>query len=100
MATTVYKTKEIELENGTTILGKPLKIAALRRFMKEFAKLDEAKDNDATFDIFSELVLISLDQWDKKLADKEYIENNMDLENYHEIIEAASGIDLRSQGNE
>ena len=100
MATTVYKTKEVELENGKVITGKPLKISALRKFMKEFAKLDDAKNNDETFDIFTRLVLISLEQWDKELASPEYIEDNLDLENYHAIIEAASGIDLRSQGNE
>lgn len=102
MPTTVYKSEEITLENGMTFTGKPLKIARLRKFMDEFTKLQGIEGDDSskeTFDIFGRLVLICLEAWNPEIADLEYIEDNFDMDNYHDVIRAASGIDLRDQGN-
>ena len=39
MATSVYEIVEIELQDGTKVEMKPLKIKVLRDFMKEFQKI-------------------------------------------------------------
>ena len=53
MATSVYETVEVELENGTKLTMKPLKITLLREFMKEFQKIQDpkiAEDNIKSMD--------------------------------------------------
>lgn len=100
MPSSVYETETLTLDDGVTIEMKPLKIANLRKFMKEFAKLEKAgDDNDKSFNILGDCVLISLGQWSKETLTKEWVEDNLDINNYYDIIRVSSGIDMRAQGN-
>ena len=100
MATSVYETETLELGDGVTIEMRPLKIAGLRKFMKEFAKLDAVQeDNDKSFDVLTSCVVLALKQWNAELANKVWIEDNLDMNNYYEMIKAAAGIDMRAVGN-
>lgn len=62
MATKVYDTLEIELEDGTIVLLKPLSIKALRKFMTiiEKAGEDSVKNEEDMMDIFVEAAVHSL----------------------------------------
>ena len=100
MPSSVYETELLTIEDGSEIEMKPLKIANLRKFMKEFEKLEViADDNDKSFDALTACVIIALGQWNKEVAKKEWVENNLDINNYYAIIRVASGIDMRTQGN-
>lgn len=100
MPSSVYETENLTLEDNTVISMKPLKIANLRKFMAEFAKLEKAgNDNDKSFNILGDCVVICLSQWVKEDLTKEWIEDNLDINNYYDIIRVASGIDMRIQGN-
>jgi len=99
MATSVYETETLELGDGVTVEMRPLKIAGLRKFMKEFGKMEAAQDdNDKSFDVLTACVLLSLKQWSPELANKVWVEDNLDINNYYEIIKAAAGIDMRAVG--
>ncbi len=43
MASSVYEVVEVELQDGTKVEMKPLKIKFLRDFMKEFQKISDEK---------------------------------------------------------
>ena len=53
MATTIYSTEEIKLQNGTTVTLKPLSIKELRKFMAVIQKTATAADHRETLDTIS-----------------------------------------------
>jgi hypothetical protein len=62
MATSVYEIVEIELQDGTKITMKPLKIKVLREFMKEFQKISDEKiseDNIKSMDLLLDCAVIA-----------------------------------------
>ena len=99
MATSVYEPEIMTLDDGTEITMKPLKIIRLRKFMKVFGRLTGETDDDKQMDTLTECVILSLGQWNPEIANKKYIEDNFDINNYYDAIKAAAGIDMRSQGN-
>jgi shikimate 5-dehydrogenase len=101
MATQVYETSEITLLNGETVSMRPLKISLLRKFMKKFEAIaDVAADNDKSMDVLIDCVQIAMEQYKPELAaDKEALEDNLDLPSVYKVIEAASGIKFDDQGN-
>lgn len=100
MPSSVYEEETLALEDNVKISMRPLKIANLRKFMNEFSKLETAGgDNDSSFDVLGDCVLVALGQWNSDFASKEWIENNLDINNYYDIIRVASGIDMRTVGN-
>lgn len=100
MASSVYKTVDIELMDGKILKARPLKISLLRKFMNAFGELPAvADDNDKSLDVLVSCVAVALEQFDDKNANKEYVEDNMDLPMIYNVIEAASGIKLDNQGN-
>lgn len=62
MATKVYETLEIELENGDIVELKPLPIKALRKFMEVINKTaDEENQSDlGAMDLFLEAAIVCL----------------------------------------
>ena len=97
MATSVYEVVEIELMDGTKLKLRPLKINLLREFMKKFQGLDNAEvaaDNDKSMDLLIECVTIAMKQYNPELADKEKLEDVIDLPTVYKIIEIASGVKL------
>lgn len=97
MATSVYEIVEIELIDGTKLTLRPLKISLLRKFMKNFQKLENveiASDNDKSMDLLLDCVAISMEQYKPELAVKEKLEEVIDLPTIYKIIEIASGVKL------
>lgn len=95
MATSVYKTVDIELMDGSTLKCRPLKISLLREFMNKFGELPAvADDNDKSLDVLVGCVAVAIKQFDSKNATVEYVEDNLDLPMIYSVIEAASGIKL------
>lgn len=101
MATQVYETSEITLLNGEVVIMRPLKISLLRKFMKAFEGItDVAADNDKSMDVLIDCVQIAMEQYKPELAaDKEALEDSLDLPSVYRVIEAASGIKFDDQGN-
>jgi hypothetical protein len=97
MATTIYETVELELQDGTTIVIRPLKIALLREFMKEFQKISDekiAEDNLKSMDLLLSCATIAMKQYKPELAEKEKLEEVIDLPTIYKVIEIAAGIKL------
>lgn len=92
MATKVDEPIEVVLDNGVRVIAKPLKIKALREFMKAFKGLSDAKeDNDEFLDTIVSCVQIALRQYGLN-DDRDYIEDNFELKQLYRVIEGASGI--------
>ena len=97
MATSVYEIVEIELQDGTKVEMKPLKIKVLRDFMKEFQKISDDKisgDNIKSMDLLLDCAVIAMKQYNPDLATKEKLEDVVDLPTVYKIIEVAAGIKL------
>lgn len=96
MATTVYETVEIDI-NGETLSLVPLKIKFLREFMTEFQKIsneDIASDNILSMELLLDCAAIAMKQYKPEWADKEVLEDIIDLPSIYKVIEVASGIKL------
>lgn len=97
MATTVYETVEVELIDGSKVSMRPLKISLLRDFMTEFQKIGEeeiATDNIKSMDLLLDCAVIAMKQYNPDLAEREKLEEIVDLPTVYKIIEVASGIKL------
>jgi hypothetical protein len=97
MATSVYEVVEIELQDGTKVSMKPLKIKVLREFMKEFEKISDEKiasDNIKSMDLLLDCAVIAMKQYNEEFATKEKLEDVVDLPTIYKIIEVAAGIKL------
>jgi hypothetical protein len=97
MATSVYETVEVELLDGTKVTMKPLKISLLREFMKEFQKIADttiAEDNIKSMDLLLSCATIAMKQYNTELADKQKLEEIIDLPTVYKVIEVAAGIKL------
>lgn len=97
MATSVYETVEVQLIDGTKISMRPLKISLLRDFMKEFQKIgdeDISSDNIKSMDLLLDCAVIAMKQYNEEYADKEKLEDVVDLPTIYKIIEVAAGIKL------
>ena len=97
MATSVYEVVEIELQDGSKVSMKPLKIAVLREFMKEFQKISDEKiaaDNIKSMDLLLDCAVIAMKQYKPELAEKDKLEELIDLPTVYKVIEVAAGIKL------
>jgi hypothetical protein len=97
MATSVYEVVEIELQDGTKVSMRPLKIKHLRDFMKEFEKISDEKiaaDNIKSMDLLLDCAVIAMKQYNEEFATKEKLEDVVDLPTIYKIIEVAAGIKL------
>lgn len=115
MASQVYTTEDIALQDGTDVTLKPLAIGRLRRFMeawKEFEKVDD--DNDG-FDVFVNCSGIALEdnfkddnRFETLLPTAEqkkkgfylnpdykaYLEDVLDLDTIYKVLDMCGGIKL------
>lgn len=112
MATRIYSTEDIILQDDTEVTVKPLPIARLRRFMDAWKEIGNLEDGDDGFDVFINCAGIGLeknfeDKFDTKPTAeekkkgahlgkeyKEYLEDVLDSETINRIIEVAGGIKL------
>jgi hypothetical protein len=97
MATSVYETVEIELQDGTKVSMRPLKISLLKEFMKEFQKISDtaiAEDNIKSMDLLLSCAAIAMKQYNSELSDTKKLEEIIDLPTVYKVIEVAAGIKL------
>ena len=94
MATKVYDTLEIELQDGTEVMLRPLNIKQLRKFMDVVAKLSDAGEMD-NLDLLLDACAIALS---KKLpdlvADRDRLEEALDIPTIWKILEISGGIKM------
>jgi hypothetical protein len=95
MATTIYKTKNIFLFDGTEIETMPLKIKYLREFMDAFDKLESTQDDDEAMLVLLECTRIAMKQYYPVISGSiQDIENNIDLPTMHEILDIAGNVKI------
>lgn len=120
MATEVYSTLEIKLQDGREVTLKPLVLKALRKFMKAFKNFGEDVDvpadasdedkaelqRDHEYDVFITLAGIALEKQlkakvtegaDEDKVDevyRDYLEETLDMETIFKIIEVCAGMKL------
>ena len=101
MATSIYKTKNIYLFDGTEIEIIPLKIKYLREFMDAFNKIKDAKDDDESMIVLLECTRIAMKQYYPLVSKSiEELEDNIDLPTVHEILEIAANIKIGNTDQE
>lgn len=108
MATTVYDTQTITLQDETEVTLAPLAIGRLRRFMKAWSAFADIKEDDESFDIYINCAGIALekdfaDRFDGKTRDdenvltdeyREHLEEILDLDTIFKILEVCGGLKL------
>lgn len=96
MATTIYKSGNISLIDGTQVYITPLKIKYLRQFMDEFDKIKDLEGEEQRVNSLLECCRIGMQQYYPSLKTLEDIEDNIDLKTMYSILKFSAGIDLEA----
>lgn len=97
MATTIYDTAELELENGDTITVKPLPIKQLKKFMKIIRELDseEIKSEEDAMDVFVNAAMVCLEKTKPEFSeDRDLFEDNVNVPTMMKILEICGGLKM------
>lgn len=104
MASTVYTTEVVALEDGTECTLKPLNIKALRLFMAKMAEFADVKDEDQGLDILIDAAAICLKKqhpqfWDKDKEEgkggfSDEFEEAVDMQTVYKILDVCGGVKL------
>lgn len=100
LATTVYTTEEVELQDGTTVTLKPLTIKNLRKFMKVMEGFAEAETEDDGLEVMLDSAALCLklqrpEFWDDKTSKhSEEFEDAVDIPTVYKILDVCGGIKL------
>ena len=95
MATTVYDTEEIVLQNGDKVTLKPLSIKALRKFMAAISKTTSSSSEDETLTILIEACAVAIEsQLPDLVKDMDKLEAALDMPTINRILEVCGGIKL------
>jgi hypothetical protein len=95
MATTIYDTEEIQLQNGDKAILKPLTIKSLRKFMEAIQKTSEAQTEDETLTILIDACAVALEkQLPDLVADRDALEDALDVPTINRILEICGGIKM------
>lgn len=101
MATSIYKTKNIFLFDGTEIEIMPLKIKYLREFMTAFQNISYTENDDDAIVVLLECTRIAMKQYYPQISKTiEQIEDNMDLQTMHEVLDLAANIKIGANSDE
>ena len=101
MATTIYKSKNINLIDGTELEIIPLKIKYLREFMDAFENVKIANNDDEAIDSLVECVRIAMKQYYPEISKKKSdIENNLDMPTIYTILDISAGIKINQKSEE
>ena len=102
MATSIYKTKNVYLFDGTKIEIMPLKIKYLREFMDAFDKIKYAENDDESMMVLTECTRIAMKQYYPLISKSiEDLEDSIDLPTIHIILDVAANIQINeTQENE
>lgn len=95
MATKIYDSVELELQDGTKVTVKPLSIKLLRKFMDVMKKMDAQSSEEDNLDVLVEASGIALARQLPDIAeDTEKLEDLLDIPTMWKIIEIAGGIKM------
>jgi hypothetical protein len=101
MATSIYKTKNIYLFDGTEIQIMPLKIKYLREFMDVFNNIKKTSNDDESMMVLLECARIAMKQYYPQISKNiEDLEDNIDLPTVHEILDIAANIKIGEDSEE
>lgn len=93
MATKVYITEEIELQDGQKVTIKPLNIKALRKFMEVVKDFDKIEDEDESISLMVRACAIAIAPSNKALSENEdLLEEALDVPTMWRILEIAGGV--------
>jgi len=106
MATTVYTTEEIELQDGTVVTLKPLNLKGVRVFQEQLKRYNDYllslvesgnqnPDEDKTLDMFKEMTKVCLQREAPELvSDDDAFEEALDIDTIFKVLEVCAGIKL------
>ncbi|WNN94624.1 tail assembly chaperone [Streptomyces phage Phredrick] len=100
MATTVYTTEEVELQDGTTVTLKPLTIKNLRKFMKTMEAFAEAETEEDGLEVMLDSAALCLktqrpEFWNEKTnKHAEDFEDAIDIPTIYKVLDVCGGIKL------
>ncbi len=95
MATTVYDVEEIQLQNGKTIILKPLSIKQLRKFMSAIQKTADATTEEETLTVLIDACAVAIEkQLPDLVANRDELEDALDMPTINRILEVCGGIKL------
>lgn len=95
MATKVYDSVVVELQDGNEVEVKPLPIKRLRRFMEVIAQMDDETSDKTPIDVMVEAAAIVLEKKYPHLAhDKDELEELLDVPTMVKMVEVAGGLNL------
>lgn len=99
MPTTVNKTAEkVTLQDGAVVEIKPLNIKNLRKFMEITKKFEGVSTEDEGLELLIEAAQVALMAFDaEKYADKDYLEEVLDVNVIGDIMRIAGGVDINAE---
>jgi len=93
MATKVYETLELELQDGTVVEIRPLNIKSLRKFMEIVENMDKVEKETDAIEHMVAASAIAIERTNPELAaDTERLEEVLDLQTMWKILEIAGGV--------
>lgn len=101
MATSIYNTKYIMLENGEELEISPLKIKYLRRFMEAFEDVKTSKNDYDAISSLSKCAMICMKQYKPEISNNiEEFEEYVDLQTIYIILDVAAGIRVNRESKD
>jgi hypothetical protein len=101
MATTVYNTKNIVLQDGVEIELAPLKIKYLRQLMDNFDEVKNAQGDMEAIIALSKCARICMKQFRPKITEtQEMLEEYVNLQNVYDILDITAGIKINDKSEE
>lgn len=101
MPTSIYKSKNIILLDGTEIYATPLKIKYLREFMDIFEEIHSCKNDDESISVLSRCVAVAMKQYDveKKYTEQD-IEDTMNMPIINEILDISANVIINQKSDD
>lgn len=99
MPTSVTKNAEkVTLQDGSVVEIKPLNIKNLRKFMEITKKFDGVTSEEDGLELLIEAAQVALMAFDQeKYADKEHLEEVLDVSVIADIMRIAGGVDINAE---
>lgn len=100
MATTVYTTEEIQLQDESTVTLKPLNIKNLRKFMKTMENFADVETEDEGLNVMLDASALCLKSerpefWnDEESKHSEAFEDAVDMPTLYKILDVCGGLKL------
>ena len=101
MATTVYNTKNITLQDGVEIELSPLKIKYLRQLMDNFDEVRNAQGDVEAIAALSRCARICMKQFRPEIVEtQEMLEEYVTLQDVYDILDVTAGIKINDKSEE